>query len=538
MMMIGVVGLGALAFSACQPGWINPLAGTGQAGSTGDGGPAVDATFQQPGHIVYEQSTGAYYVVDGGACVIRKVAPGGTISTVAGNGTCGYSGDGGPATEAQINPVSGGLGGGIAQDAAGNLYLADSSNNALRKIATDDSISTVASGTSFLTDVEVSTTGTLYAALPLEGVFSVSADGTLTRASTITGYTALAADPSGGIFAACTGLLVACAGSSSPTVDHLDEGSTTPTVVASPVTNGVLSDLSVDAAGNLYAVITDSSLAAGVNVLRIDPDGTVTTIAGNGTADPGTGAQYGNALDLALSPVGVAATENNGLLVSSGHVVYRLDHPSTAGPLLSPGGCYLSRFYPGVDLSGQNLSGVDFADCDLTGANLASTNLEGADLSGATVDGLKSGSVTGTPAALPTGWVLKSGWLIGPGADLSGAIILGGDFSGVDFTGVDLSGTGFGLGPNLSGADLSGAVLTAPPIGFVGVDLSGANLSGLDLSTSTLSGSTLTGANIDDTDLSGATLDGVISGGLIGTPSALPPGWTLVDGTLIPPPAT
>lgn len=67
-------------------------------------------------------------------------------------------------------------------------------------------------------------------------------------------------------------------------------------------------------------------------VVRLDPDGTVTPIAGTGNPDPATGRQYGDGLDLDLSPAGLAVTPNNGLLISSGHVVYRLDKPAQAGP--------------------------------------------------------------------------------------------------------------------------------------------------------------------------------------------------------------
>ena len=542
-MVVGLVAVCALAVTACQPGWVNPVVGTGPAGSSGDGGVAADATMQQPGSIVYEKSTGAYYVVDNAACVIRKVAADHTISTVAGNGTCGYSGDGGPATEAEINPGTGvGTGdGGITEDSVGNLYLADTVNQVIRKVVPGGEITAVASGFSGLGQVfgvAVSGDGTLYAAAAASGVVRVSPGGA-TTAVTPSGTiaTAVTADPSGGIYYATVG-----AGAS---VWHLDEGSSTPTVVAqipaSVFPGAAVVSLSADAAGHVYASVGDVSANVLLRIVRIDPDGALTTIAGNGSADPGTGQQQGNALSLALSPMGVAVTKNNGLLVSSGHVVYRLDHPAQV--VGTPGPCDTSRFYAGVDLHGQNLSGVNFADCDLTGANLNGTNLDGANLSGATVQGLKSGSVTGTPAALPEGWVLKSGWLIGPGADLSAQDLTAGDFSNVDFTGVNLSGTIFGFidtGVDLSGANLSGAVTTSSIGGFVNSNLTGANLTGLDLSSVmfgvsglTTGSTTLIGANIDGTDLSDATgLQFVVSGGLIGTPAALPDGWALIDGAL------
>ena len=84
-------------------------------------------------------AAGNLYIADSGNNSIRKVAPNGTITTVAGNGTQGYSGDGGPATSAELNYPYG-----VAVDAAGNLYIADTSNYRVRKVTPDGTITTVA----------------------------------------------------------------------------------------------------------------------------------------------------------------------------------------------------------------------------------------------------------------------------------------------------------------------------------------------------------------------------------------------------------
>ena len=82
---------------------------------------------------------GNLYIAD--SYNIRKVTPNGIITTVAGDGTAGYSGDNGPATSAQLYWPSG-----VAVDAAGNLYIADTLNNAIRKVTPAGNISKVAGG--------------------------------------------------------------------------------------------------------------------------------------------------------------------------------------------------------------------------------------------------------------------------------------------------------------------------------------------------------------------------------------------------------
>jgi RHS repeat-associated protein len=119
-------------------GIISTVAGTGVAGFSGDGGVATQAQFNQPRGVVIGKD-GALYIDDSGNNRVRKIDAGGIISTFAGNGTAGYSGDGGPAIAAQLsNPNVTSL------DSNGNVYVADTGSHAIRRIDTSGIITTVA----------------------------------------------------------------------------------------------------------------------------------------------------------------------------------------------------------------------------------------------------------------------------------------------------------------------------------------------------------------------------------------------------------
>jgi NHL repeat-containing protein len=132
--------VGTLFGRTLNPGRIYGLAGNGHAGYTGDGGPAKAATVRAPGGAAFD-SAGNLVIADGGNNRIRVVAGAmgtfygramttGDIYTVAGNGTGGFAGDGGPATAAELfTPMA------VAADAAGNLVIADMNNNGVRVVA-------------------------------------------------------------------------------------------------------------------------------------------------------------------------------------------------------------------------------------------------------------------------------------------------------------------------------------------------------------------------------------------------------------------
>ncbi|MGQ9634639.1 MAG: NHL repeat-containing protein [Bryobacteraceae bacterium] len=140
MLIAGILALGPASPQAQAPGpyTISTLAGTGTPGSEGDGSPATEAQVNNPFGLALD-SSGNLYIADQFNNRVRKLTPDGKLSTVAGTGKASYSGDGGSATEAALNHPCG-----IAIDSAGNLYIADTANNSIRKVTSAGTISTFA----------------------------------------------------------------------------------------------------------------------------------------------------------------------------------------------------------------------------------------------------------------------------------------------------------------------------------------------------------------------------------------------------------
>ncbi len=119
-------------------GLVQALAGTGEPGYAGDGGPAVAAKLREPSGVTLD-TDGALLIADTGNHVVRRVDGAGNITTVAGTGTRGLAGDAGPAILASLDSPRA-----IAVDERGNIYVADSGNHRIRKIASDGAITTIA----------------------------------------------------------------------------------------------------------------------------------------------------------------------------------------------------------------------------------------------------------------------------------------------------------------------------------------------------------------------------------------------------------
>jgi len=239
-------------------GNISTVAGTGTAGSSGDGGPATSAQLKYP-YCAYGDSSGNIFVADRDSHCIRKFTVGGTISTVAGTGTAGYSGDGGAATAAKLNqPLS------ICADLSGNIFVAEEGNQRIRKFTVGGTISTVAgNGTGAYTGDSSPSITALTAQLknPL-GVCKDSSGNIFVADQN--NHRIRMIDTSGNISTvAGTGTV----GSSG------DGGPATAAQLQSP--NGVYADSS----GNIF--IAESG---GHRIRKFTVNGTISTLAGTGTA--------------------------------------------------------------------------------------------------------------------------------------------------------------------------------------------------------------------------------------------------------------
>ena len=284
--------LGVCCRANAQSGTINTVAGGGSA--AGDGGQATLAGLAGPTAVAVD-GAGNIYFVDNYIVRVRKVSVNGVITTVAGTGTPGSSGDGGPAALATLGNPSG-----IAVDASGNLFIADAFYNRVRKVSTSGIITTVAgNGTQGYTG---------------DGGHG---DGGLATAAAVGAPIAVAVDAAGNLFilastfsqvrkVSASGIITTVAGNGAQGYAGNFAGDGGPALSASMNPYGI----AVDGSGNLFIADTGNN-----RIRKVSASGIITTVAGNGTGDfagdggPATAAM----LDM---PVAIAVDASGNIWIS------------------------------------------------------------------------------------------------------------------------------------------------------------------------------------------------------------------------------
>lgn len=298
---------------------ISTIAGNGRQ-QFGAGGQATNASLVQP-NFVTSDSAGNFYVSDTYFQQVFRITPAGVITAYAGNGTQGFSGDGGQATAAQLFAPEG-----LAVDSSGNLYIADLGNYRVRMVTPTGVISTVALIGTGVVAVAVDGSGNLYVSGG-EAVVKVNAAGTVTpfAGNGNAGYSGdnvpatsaslfnprgLCVDSAGNVYLADTqndrirkidthGIITTVAGDA--TGGFTGDGmQATATSLFQP------SDVRIDSKGNLY-------ISDGLNgrLRMVNPAGIISTVAGGGTS-----LQDGVALQESLAPTGIALDPNGNVLVA------------------------------------------------------------------------------------------------------------------------------------------------------------------------------------------------------------------------------
>lgn len=293
---------------------INTIAGNGSPGYSGDGIPAISSQLKLPSDVAIDVS-GNIYIADFFNCRIRRVNSSGIITTIAGNGVGGYSGDGGIAQAAQINAPAG-----IAIDASGNIYIADTYNHRVRKINTSGIISTIAGN----------------------GVMGYGGDGGPALNCSFNYPWSVKIDASGNIYIADTG---------NQRVRKIDPSGIITTIAGNGTTGfsgdgfiGTLAQLNspqgvaVDATGNVF--ISDKF---NNRIRKVSPTGIITTIAGTGFQ--GYWGDGMNATNAHLyNPVGIA-TDGIGNVYFADYLNNRIRMINLAGVINTVVGSGIPGFF-------------------------------------------------------------------------------------------------------------------------------------------------------------------------------------------------
>jgi sugar lactone lactonase YvrE len=296
--------------AALGQGVITTVAGTDWI-YRGETGPALNAPLGQMRGVALD-AAGNLFAADAGNHLVVKMSPSGVLTAAAGNGVAGFSGDGGPATSASLSGPAA-----VALDAAGNLYIADSSNNRIRRVSPSGTITTVAgSGVSGPSGLAVDSGGNLYISdsnnnrirkvsaagvittVAGKGAAGFSGDGGPATAASLNWPQRLALDAAGNLY---------IADFNNYRVRKVDAGNGIITTVAGNGVNGGAGDggpataaqlsfpsaVAVDSGGSLYI-----GELVGARIRRVNPQGIISTVAGgagigfSGDGGPATKAKY------------------------------------------------------------------------------------------------------------------------------------------------------------------------------------------------------------------------------------------------------
>jgi len=286
-------------------GRITTIAGSNIIGFAGDGGPAIDAEFNWPVGVAVDRS-GNVFISDGfGNSRIRRIDPSGIVRTIAGTAQPGFSGDGGPAAQAQLRRPTG-----IVLDAAGNVFFVDAGNQRIRRIDAATGVITTVAG---------------------NGAAGFSGDGGQARQASFN----MDDDRRGTLAIDSRGNLFVIDGANAR-VRRIDASGVITTVVGggsqSPAPGIAATQVFVFCDG--VAVDAQDRVVFGepAGVWRVETNGTITRLGGSGSA--GLSADGARAADAAMSPAQVAVAANGDILVSE-RVARRIRRISASTGLLS-----------------------------------------------------------------------------------------------------------------------------------------------------------------------------------------------------------